>query len=147
MRVNANLKVGTVEDLIAKMKVGNLEFTPPLSILPEFLKLQGLHCASFSFNEKSQEFHFTEQLGMYLNNSSTRAILENIIMLECKETRNRHSGQRAKDFLDFDIYKSLALEMIEQISLTQIRGQAAIQTLEDLALGLESDGEQLRYQH
>ena len=67
-------------------------------------------------------------------------------MLDCKETRTQQNGKPEDHFNNFDTYKSLALEMLQQISLTQLRGQAAIETLRNLVFSLECKEEPLRQQ-
>ena len=103
--------------------------------------MQNAHTTVFSFNVRSQEQIFEDQIAQIQIHKPENeveihrhAILENIIVFDCKMVLSKHSEQSPEDFKDFKTYNCLALEMLEQIYLMQLRGQAVVVTLEELSL-------------
>ena len=103
--------------------------------------MQNAHTTVFFFNVRSQEQIFEDQIAQIQIHKpengveiDRHAILENIIVFDCKKVLSKHGELSPKDFKEFEIYNCLALEMLEQIYLMQLRGRAVVVTLEELSL-------------
>ena len=89
---------------------------------------------SFEFNLDSQRYMFRTELESLSHDGLYEQYLE-IILSDAQILYLKQQDMEPEEFIDFDLYKSSAHEMLDQISLARLRGAAVLETLRDLERG------------
>ena len=97
---------------------------------------------SFEFNLDSQRYLFQTELESFSQDGLHEQYLE-IILSDVLFFYRHQQAMKAEAFTDFDLYKSLAHEMLDQISLARLRGAAVLETLRDLVRAKSAASAQL----
>ena len=94
--------------------------------------------SSFALNESAQRFRFEEQVqalhykGKRISEHTSCRILREIVLQQCQKLQSQQREKDVNEFNDFDCHKHLVQDMLEEVSNTQLRREAAIAILDEL---------------
>ena len=147
-RPQVNAKIGTSEELQQRLKV-SLFIALLLDMIPlrKLEKpschlfsplLQSNHLVCFKIQEQENWYHFLEEVerinqSLNISESAIKAVLNEAILVECTSLLEAHEQKDYALYNSFGTYKAIVEEMLLAVSITDVRGTAAVLTLADLA--------------